>query len=176
MVHARLLYFARVSVSHRINNMRLRINRFVNIQSLPKHAPPNQGVYALGDVCGFWELTPVAIAAGRRLADRLFGGPEHVNARLDYELIPTVVFSHPPAGTIGATEAEAREKYGDANVKCYTSTFVNLHYGIMDTEPKNKPRSHIKVRADLLIYFLFDCVFYHPSPAALSHKNVELNI
>ena len=105
-----------------------------------------QGVYALGDVCGFWELTPVAIAAGRRLADRLFGGPGHSDARLDYDLIPTVVFSHPPVGTIGATEAEAREKYGDANVKCYTSTFVNLHYGIMDTAPKDKPRSHIKVR------------------------------
>ena len=57
------------------------------------------GIHAIGDVTGRSELTPVAIAAGRRLADRLFGGePER---HLDYRLIPTVVFSHPPIGTVG---------------------------------------------------------------------------
>jgi len=110
----------------------------------------------------------VAIAAGRRLADRLRGGPERSDARLDYNLRPTVGFSHPPLGTIGATEAEAREKYGDANVKCYTSTFVNLHYGIMDTAPKDKPRSHIKVRACLLNSFVFVRASYTPSAPPLS--------
>ena len=102
-------------------------------------------VYALGDVCGFWELTPVAIAAGRRLADNLFGGPAHSGARIDYEKIPTVVFSHPPVGTIGMTEKEAVDKYGVDDIKCYTSTFVNLHYSMMDVAPRDKPRSHIKM-------------------------------
>ena len=102
-------------------------------------------VYALGDVCGFWELTPVAIAAGRRLSDNLFGGPKHGNACIDYEKIPTVIFSHPVVGTIGMSENEAREKYGGEDVKCYTSTFVNLHYSMMDVEPSEKPRSHIKM-------------------------------
>jgi glutathione reductase (NADPH) len=102
-------------------------------------------VYALGDVCGFWELTPVAIAAGRRLADRLFGGPVHAEAKLDYACIPTVVFSHPPVGTIGMTEEEARAEYGDENITCYTSTFVNLHYSLMDVAPGDKPRSCIKL-------------------------------
>jgi glutathione reductase (NADPH) len=101
-------------------------------------------VYALGDVCGFWELTPVAIAAGRRLSDNLFGGPEHVSARIDYEKIPTVIFSHPPVGTIGMSEKEAHQQYPD-DVKCYTSSFVNLHYSMMDVEPSEKPRSHIKM-------------------------------
>jgi glutathione reductase (NADPH) len=70
------------------------------------------GVYALGDVNGKPALTPVAIAAGRQLADRLFGGKP--DARLDYSCIPSVVFSHPPVGTVGLSEAEAREQYGDA--------------------------------------------------------------
>ncbi len=87
------------------------------------------GVHALGDVTGGMELTPVAIAAGRRLADRLFGGmPER---RLDYHNIPTVVFSHPPIGTVGLTEAEAREAYGDT-VKIYTSHYVALYYGVLE--------------------------------------------
>ena len=64
------------------------------------------GIHAIGDVTGRSELTPVAIAAGRRLADRLFGGEP--DRHLDYRLIPTVVFSHPPIGTVGLTEAEAR--------------------------------------------------------------------
>ncbi|HZP12861.1 MAG TPA: glutathione-disulfide reductase [Nevskiaceae bacterium] len=84
-------------------------------------------VYAVGDVTGRMMLTPVAIAAARRLADRLFGGqPER---KLDYEMIPTVVFSHPTIGTVGLTEAQAREKFGDA-VKVYESRFKALYYGI----------------------------------------------
>ena len=57
------------------------------------------GVYALGYITGRSPLTPVAVAANRRLADRQFGG--QAQARLDYENIPTVVFSHPPAGITG---------------------------------------------------------------------------
>ena len=62
------------------------------------------GVFALGDVCGNIELTPMAIAAGRRLADRLFGGPEYEGVKVSYENVPTVVFSHPPIGTIGYSD------------------------------------------------------------------------
>jgi glutathione reductase (NADPH) len=87
------------------------------------------GIYAVGDVTGRWPLTPVAIAAGRRLSDRLFGGD--AEARLDYESIPTVVFSHPPIGTVGITEDQAREQFG-AEVKCYTSRFRNLYHAVTD--------------------------------------------
>jgi glutathione reductase (NADPH) len=68
-------------------------------------------IFALGDVTGREALTPVAIAAGRRLADRLYGGM--ADRRLEYDRIPTVIFTHPPIGTVGLTEEQAREKYGD---------------------------------------------------------------
>ncbi|KAL1296843.1 hypothetical protein AAFC00_004466 [Neodothiora populina] len=92
-------------------------------------------IFALGDVCdrGF-ELTPVAIAAGRKLSDRIFGGKE--GAKLDYSNIPSVVFSHPEVGSIGMTEPEAREKYGDENVKIYTSSFTAMYYSMMEPEEK----------------------------------------
>ncbi|KAI8144633.1 hypothetical protein BJV82DRAFT_607995 [Fennellomyces sp. T-0311] len=91
-----------------------------------------EGVLALGDACGNFELTPVAIAAGRRLSDRLFGGAKFATAKLDYENVPTVVFSHPTAGTVGLTEDEARAKFGDENVKTYTSKFVNMYFSMLD--------------------------------------------
>lgn len=87
----------------------------------------NKNIYALGDVSGRVALTPVAIAAGRRLSDRLFGG--QCGAYLDYENIPSVIFSHPPIGTMGLSETAAREKYGDS-IKVYTSEFKNMYYQI----------------------------------------------
>jgi glutathione reductase (NADPH) len=85
------------------------------------------GVYAIGDVTGRAALTPVAIAAGRRLSDRLFGAkPER---RLDYGMIPTVIFTHPPIGTVGASEAEARAQYGDA-VKVYVADFTPMYHAL----------------------------------------------
>ncbi len=85
------------------------------------------GVYAIGDVTGRAALTPVAIAAGRRLSDRLFGGkPER---RLEYAMIPTVVFTHPPIGTVGLSESEARAEYGDA-VRVYVADFTPLYHAL----------------------------------------------
>ena len=91
------------------------------------------GIYAVGDVTGKAMLTPVAIAAGRKLADRLFGGEK--DARLDYANIP-VVFTHPPIGTVGLTEEEARAQYGDA-VKVYTSSFTNMFHALTERKPKS---------------------------------------
>lgn len=85
------------------------------------------GVYAVGDVTGRAALTPVAIAAGRRLSDRLFG--DQPQRHLDYNLIPTAIFTHPPIGTIGATEAEARAQYGDA-VKVYVADFTPMYHAL----------------------------------------------
>ncbi|AOU97973.1 glutathione-disulfide reductase [Acidihalobacter yilgarnensis] len=91
------------------------------------------GVYAIGDVTGQMELTPVAIAAGRRLADRLFGGQP--DRHLNYENIPTVVFSHPPIGTVGLSEDEAREKHGDA-VKIYQASFTPMYHAVTGRKVK----------------------------------------
>ncbi|WP_111978269.1 glutathione-disulfide reductase [Algibacillus agarilyticus] len=83
------------------------------------------GVYAVGDNTGRAQLTPVAVAAGRRLAERLFNN--QVDAHLDYSTIATVVFSHPPIGTVGLTEAEAIAKHGNESVKVYKSQFTALY-------------------------------------------------
>jgi len=97
------------------------------------------GVYALGDITAAPALTPVAIAAGRRLADRLFGGQP--DAKLDPENIPTVVFSHPPAGSVGLSEAQAVAAHGRANIKIYASRFVNMRYAPC----ADKPPSAVKL-------------------------------
>ena len=86
------------------------------------------GIYAIGDLTGRAALTPVAIAAGRRLADRLFGGQP--DRRLDYDLIPTVVFSHPPIGSVGLTEPEARERHGRDAVKVYRTRFAPMSQAV----------------------------------------------
>lgn len=88
------------------------------------------GIFALGDVCGNLELTPVAIAAGRKLSDRLFG--KQTNAKLDYSLVATVIFSHPPCGTIGLSEEEAVEKFGKDKVRVYQSKFTNMFYAMTE--------------------------------------------
>jgi len=90
-------------------------------------------IYAIGDVTGRAALTPVAIAAGRRLADRLFNN--QTNRKVDYNNIPTVVFSHPPIATIGLTEGEARDKHGDA-VKVYQTRFTPMFYSISNHDQK----------------------------------------
>jgi glutathione reductase (NADPH) len=91
-------------------------------------------VYALGDVTCWYPLTPVAIAAGRRLSDRLFNNQS--KRHLEYENIPVVVFSHPPVGTVGISENKAREIYGDKVVKVYTTEFTAMVHAF--TEHKSK--------------------------------------
>lgn len=85
-------------------------------------------IYAIGDVTGRSALTPVAIAAGRRLADRLFNG--QIDRHLDYSGIPTVVFSHPPVGTVGLTEAQARADHSHVEIK--TTAFVPMYYALTE--------------------------------------------
>lgn len=82
-------------------------------------------IFAIGDITGREQLTPVAIAAGRRLAERLYAGK--TDRHLNYDNIASVVFSHPPIGAVGLTEKQAREKFGDA-VKCYSATFTPMYH------------------------------------------------
>lgn len=89
-----------------------------------------KGIYAVGDNTGLVALTPVAVAAGRRLSERLFNNKP--NEHLDYNDIPTVVFSHPPIGTIGLTEPDARKKYGDDQVKVYKTSFTNMYSAVTE--------------------------------------------
>ena len=99
---------------------------FIQVDEYQNTTTP--GIYALGDVSGEKELTPVAIKAGRTLAERLFNGK--TDAKMDYELIPTVVFSHPAIGSIGLTQEQAEAKYGAENIKVYQSTFAGMYSAI----------------------------------------------
>lgn len=86
-----------------------------------------KNIYAVGDNIGKVDLTPVAVKAGRLLSERLFNG--QTDAHMDYDLIPTVVFSHPTIGTIGLTETEAREQYGD-DITVYNSSFAAMYTAV----------------------------------------------
>lgn len=86
------------------------------------------GIYAIGDVTGRAQLTPVAIAAGRRLADRVFGGK--TGRHLDYHNIATVVFGHPPAATVGLSEAAALKEFGQDAVTVFKTGFVPMYYAM----------------------------------------------
>ena len=96
---------------------------FIVTDAYQTTSQPN--IFAVGDVTGRMALTPVAVAAARRLAERVYGNrPER---KLDYENIPTVVFSHPPMGTVGLSEEQARERYGD-RVRVYRTRFSPMRY------------------------------------------------
>jgi glutathione reductase (NADPH) len=86
------------------------------------------GLYAVGDIIGKAELTPVAVAAGRKLSERLFNGK--AEEYLNYENIPTVVFSHPPIGTVGLTEEQAIAQFGQDQIKVYSSSFTPMYTAV----------------------------------------------
>lgn len=98
-----------------------------------------ENIYAVGDVLGKLNLTPVAIAAGRQLSERLFNNKE--NAHLDYSNVPSVVFTEPAIGTIGLTEEEADSEYGKDNIKVYKSVFTSMHSSISE----NRQKSYMKL-------------------------------
>ena len=88
------------------------------------------GIYALGDVTGKLDLTPVAVKAGRQLSERLFNNK--ADAKLDYTDVATVVFSHPVIGSVGLTEEKAIAKYGAEKIKVYKSSFTPMYTALGD--------------------------------------------
>lgn len=93
-------------------------------------------IYALGDVTGEKELTPVAIKAGRTLSERLFNGK--TSAKMDYTTIPTVVFSHPAIGTVGLTEDQAIKEYGQEHIKVYKSSFASMYSAVTNHRQESR--------------------------------------
>jgi len=127
------------AVGRRPNTEQLNLDA-AGVEALPNGVIPTDafqntnvaGIYAIGDITGRAPLTPVAIAAGRRLADRLFN--DQPARRLDYENIPTVVFAHPPAGAVGLTEAQARD--AGQKVTIYQTKFQPMRYALNRTGPR----------------------------------------
>jgi len=102
-----------------------------------KTAEPN--IYALGDVIDRVQLTPVAIQESMLLLEQLYGESK---PRMDYENIPTAVFSQPELATVGLTEQQARDKY--SNIKVYESDFRPM----FETLGQGKGRVYIKLIVD----------------------------
>lgn len=103
----------------------------------------NPKILSLGDVVGKVELTPVAIAAGRKLSNRLFSGQEvFAKDKLDYNNVPSVVFSHPEAGSIGLSTKEAVAKYGKDLLKIYNAKFTGMYYAMMDSDEMKSPNAY----------------------------------
>lgn len=108
---------ARVALS---NAGHIRVDKYQNTST--------SGIYAVGDVTGHLDLTPVAVAAGRRLSERLFNGKP--DEHLSYENVPTVVFSHPPIGTVGLTEPQAIERFGNDQIAVYQNSFTSMYTAV----------------------------------------------
>ncbi|SUH12847.1 glutathione reductase [Salmonella enterica subsp. enterica] len=92
-----------------------------------------EGIYAVGDNTGAVELTPVAVAAGRRLSERLFNNKP--DEHLDYSNIPTVVFSHPPIRHRRVKRAAGARAVRDEQVKVYKIIVYRYVYRGNDTPP-----------------------------------------
>ena len=104
-------------------------DKFGHVQVDAQQNTSVPGVYAVGDITPDKALTPVAVANGRRLADRLFG--DQSDSRIDGEAIPSVVFSDPPLGSVGLSEEQARKQHGDA-VTIYRSHFVPMQFMLVE--------------------------------------------
>lgn len=95
------------------------------------------GVYSIGDVTGRDMLTPVATATGRKLAERVFNNK--ANSKMDFTNIPTVMFTHPPVGCVGLTEAQAIAEYGSDGIQIFRESTMDLHYSMRDSDEEKCP-------------------------------------
>ncbi|MBG9981662.1 glutathione-disulfide reductase [Aerococcaceae bacterium DSM 111020] len=108
-----------------LENTKIELDDKGHVVVNDNHETAEAGIYAIGDVIDRIDLTPVAIRAGRQLSEYLFN--QAASAEIDYTNVPTVVFSHPAIGTIGLTEAQAREEYAEDEIKIYNNRFYSMY-------------------------------------------------
>lgn len=114
---------------------------FVQVDEYQQTSNPK--IFSLGDVIGKVDLTPVAIATGRKLLNRLFSGKEiFAQQKQDFENVPLAIFSHPEAGLIGLSTKDAIEKYGEDSVKVYKSSFVAMNCAMLDLPEMKSPTNY----------------------------------
>jgi glutathione reductase (NADPH) len=105
-------------------------------------------IYAVGDCLDRIELTPVAINEGRAFADTVFGKKPRL---MSYTNIPTAIFTHPEAATVGLMEAEAKEIYGEDAIKVYRSKFRPMYYVLPDKQEKTLMKLVVEVATDRVL-------------------------
>lgn len=108
-----------------LENVEVAVDEFGAVIVDEEYRTTEPGIFALGDVTGRVELTPVALAEGMAFARRQFGGAD---SAVDYDFIPTAVFCQPNIGTVGFTEEEAREKFG--HIRLFKSSFRPMKHTI----------------------------------------------
>jgi glutathione reductase (NADPH) len=108
-----------------LENVSVRIGDAGTIEVDAEYRTSEPSIFALGDVTGGIELTPVALAEGMAFARRQFGG---MQSAVDYDFIPTAVFCQPNIGTVGFTEEEARARFG--RIRLFKSTFKPMKHTI----------------------------------------------
>ncbi|HQR49365.1 MAG TPA: glutathione-disulfide reductase [Burkholderiaceae bacterium] len=107
-------------------------------------------IYAIGDVTARVQLTPVALGEAMAVVDRLFAPPDGKAPRtMDYELIPTAVFTHPSVGTVGMTEAEARKAHGAIEV--YRSDFKALRHTLSGSSERTLMKLVVDAATDRVV-------------------------
>ncbi|MEC4984634.1 MAG: glutathione-disulfide reductase [Oscillatoria sp. PMC 1068.18] len=106
-----------------------------------------ENIFAVGDCTNNINLTPVAIREGRAFADTVFGGQDLTMA---YDNVPTAVFSTPEAATVGLTEAEAREKYGDA-VKVYRARFKSTYFSLAGRDERTMMKLIVDGNSEIVV-------------------------
>lgn len=129
-----------------MENVDLKLTSYGRIEVNEHYQTSQPHIYAIGDVTDTYHLTPVAIREGHALADNLFGGH---NRHVNYENLPSVVFSRPPIGTIGLSEEEAREKgYG---VEIFKTTFRPMKFALPDRDEKTLMKLVVDKKTDKVL-------------------------
>jgi len=122
----------------------LRDNGSIQVDEYNRTSQPN--IYAVGDVTDRIQLTPVAIQEGHALADMLFN---HNTQTMDYNNVPSAVFSTPPIATVGLTEDEARIKF--AKVDIYDSNFKPLLHTISGRDERSVMKLIVDSKSDVVV-------------------------
>lgn len=129
----------------------VRQNKNGHIEVDQHFATSVPGIYALGDVVGRLELTPVALAEAMALVDHLFGPApgKPQRAPIDYGLIPTAVFTHPPIGTVGLSEGQARQQFGAIQV--FRSDFRPLKHTLSGSSERTLVKLIVDAASDRVV-------------------------
>ena len=129
-----------------LDNVQIELNSKGAIKVNDEYQTNVPSIYAIGDVTDRVQLTPVALAEGMVLAHRLYDGQD---GAVDYNDIPTCVFSQPNMGTVGLTEEEAREQYGDIDI--YKSKFTPMKLSLTDSDEKTLMKLIVDKKTDKVV-------------------------
>jgi glutathione reductase (NADPH) len=129
-----------------LENVNVELTQQGNIKVDDDFCTTEASIFALGDVIGGMQLTPVALAEGMSFARKQFGEP---STQVDYDFIPTAVFCQPNIGTVGFTEEEARERFDE--ITLFKSTFRPMKHTLSGRDEKTFMKMIVETATDRVI-------------------------